>query len=462
MTWKRGAGPRDGRQCSRAGPHAACAGRELPLRTKVLYASSSLGSEALTQSRGLWLIYYYAPPADADLKQQLPRLLVGVLLVGGRLLESLDDALIGYWSDRTRSRWGRRIPFVLGATPFWALFAVLLFTPPNAGTTGTAIYFFFTLELFFLFATLTGGPYEALLPEIAPGNDDRIKVAAIRVYFGAAGAGIGLVASGLLVDSVGFAGMALAVALLALIARYVGLAGTWERAKRSRTPAGISFREAMRATFSNRAFLLFLPTFVLFQIGFQMLVGLLPFYVNAVLRIEDEGTWVAVLTAVTICSMLAALPLFGRYALRTSKRRAYRTALLGAALVFPLTAFPGLVPGLPAEVELVVAMVIVGAPLAGNYLFPATLTADIIDDDSVRLGLRREATYYGAQNFVEKTATSLAPLLLVLLLLLGDTADDPLGIRLVGPVAGLIVAIGYLVFRRYELPDQVPARVPPG
>jgi GPH family glycoside/pentoside/hexuronide:cation symporter len=434
---------------------------ELPLRTKILYASSSVGSEALTQSRGLWLIYYYAPPADADLEQQLPRLLIGVLLLIGRLLESADDALIGYWSDRTRSRWGRRIPFVVGATPFWVLFAVLLFAPPDAGTTGTAVYFFVTLELFFLFATLSGGPYEALLPEIAPRNEDRVKVAGIRVYFGAAGAGVGLVASGLLVDSVGFAGMALAVGLLALIARYVGLAGAWERAKTSRTPADISFREAMHATFSNRAFLLFLPTFVLFQIGFQMLVGVLPFYVNAVLRIEDEGTWVAILTAVALCSMLAALPLFGRYALRTSKRQAYRTALLGAALLFPIAAIPGLIPGVPAEAELIAAMVIVGAPLAGNYLFPAVLTADIIDDDSVRTGLRREATFYGAQNFVEKTATSFAPLILVLLLLLGDTAENPLGIRLVGPVAGLIAATGYLVFRRYELPDQVPARVLP-
>jgi Na+/melibiose symporter-like transporter len=119
------------------------------------------------------------------------------------------------------------------------------------------------------------------------------------------------------------------------------------------------------------------------------------------------------------------------------------------------------VPGVPAEIELVAAMVLVGAPLAGNYLFPSVLTADIIDDDSARTGMRREATFYGAQNFVEKTATSVAPLILVLLLLLGDTAEDPLGIRLVGPVAGLIAAVGYFVFRSYELPDQVPARVLP-
>jgi Na+/melibiose symporter-like transporter len=152
--------------------------------------------------------------------------------------------------------------------------------------------------------------------------------------------------------------------------------------------------------------------------------------------------------------MLTALPLFGRFALRTSKRQAYRAALLAAALLFPLAALPGLVPLVPAEAELLALMVIVGAPIAGNYLFPATLTADIIENDSARTGLRREATYYGAQNLVEKTATSFAPLFLVVLLLLGDTSDDTLGIRLIGPAAGVIALVGYLIFRRYDLPDE--------
>jgi glycoside/pentoside/hexuronide:cation symporter, GPH family len=433
----------------------------LPLRTKLLYSTSSLGSEALGQSRGLWLVYYYAPPADADLPELLPIALVGFLLTAGRLLEAFDDVLIGYWSDRTRSRWGRRIPFVLGATPFWAIFAVLLFTPPTAGTAGTALYLFAVLELFYVASTLSGGPYEALLPEIATTSEERVKLSGIRVYFGAAGAAVGLVGSGLLVDHVGFGAMALAMAAMALVCRYVGLAGVWRRAARSRTPAEISLGEALRATFASVSFRVFLPTFVLFQIGLQMMVGVLPFYVNAVLGREDEGTWVAILTAVAIGSMLAALPAFARMAFRTSKRHAYRTAMLAAACVFPLVFFAGFLPGLPAEAQILGAMALVGAPLAGNYLFPAVLTADIIDEDSVRTGLRREATFYGAQNFVEKTATSIGPLLLTLLLLVGRTEEDPLGIRLVGPAAGLLVLLGYLVFRRYELADEVPDRVRP-
>ena len=439
---------------------AAALASGLPLRSKLLYASSSLGSEALGQARNLWLLYYYAPPADADNPQLLPVAVAGAILFAARLVESFDDALVGFWSDRTRSRLGRRIPFVLGAAPLWALFAFLLFTPPaDAGNAVTALYLFVMLEAFFLFGTLAGGPYEALLPELARTSRDRVTIVGMRVYFGAAGAGAGLVASGLLIDAAGFRAMALVMAALALIFRYAGLFGVWERARASREVTEIRFGDAMRTTFANRAFLSFLPTYVLFQTGFLMLVGVLPYWVKAVLAVEDEGTWVAALTAIAIASMVAAVPAFALLARRSSKRQAYRTAMVGCAVTFPLLFVAGFVPGVPDEAEIVALMVVAAVPLAGNFLFPAALTADIVDDETARTGLRREATYYGAQNFVEKTATSASPLVLALLLLLGSSAEDPLGIRLVGPVAALFVLAAYLIFRRYELPDEVSGAV---
>lgn len=91
--------------------------------------------------------------------------------------------------------------------------------------------------------------------------------------FGAIGGGCGLVLSGLLVDHAGFRAMALAMAALALTFRYVGAIGVWDRARHGAPPAELPLRAALRATFSNRAFLVFLPSFVLFQTAFQMLLG---------------------------------------------------------------------------------------------------------------------------------------------------------------------------------------------
>jgi GPH family glycoside/pentoside/hexuronide:cation symporter len=446
---------RRGRKC-----HASPT-ESLPLRTKILYSASSLGGEALSYSRGVWLVYYYAPPADADIERLLPLGLVGALLTAGRLLEAFDDALIGWWSDRTRSRLGRRLPFILGATPGWVLFAFLLFTPPEAGTAGTALYLFFILEAYYLFSTLSGGPYEALLPELATRSQDRVSIVGIRVYFGAAGGFIGAGASGLLVDHVGFAPMALAMSGLALVSRYAGMIGVWRRAKSSVATADIPFRQALGATFENRPFLFFLPTFVLFQTGLQLLLGSLPYFVNSVLGVEEEGTWVAALTATAIATVVVTIPLYARFAARTSKRHAYSTAMLGASGVFPVFAVVGLLPAIPTEAQVVIFMALAGLPIAGVYLFPAALMADICDYDNVRTGLRREGMYYGAQNLVEKIATSVGPGLLALLLLAGNTASDPTGIRLVGPAAGALVFVGFLLFRFYDLPDQVEVPLAP-
>jgi GPH family glycoside/pentoside/hexuronide:cation symporter len=211
----------------------------------------------------------------------------------------------------------------------------------------------------------------------------------------------------------------------------------------------------LRATLANRYFLLFLPTFALFQLGFQVLLGSLPFLVEAALDVDEAGAWVAVLAAVAVGTMVVMIPLAGLLSRRTTKRHAYRISLVGAVVLFPLLAFAGFLPGVPVEAQLVAAMVVAGLPIAGNYLFPAPLTADVIDYDSLRTGMRREATYYGAQNFVEKTTSALAPLVLGILLELGRTADDPLGVRLVGPVAALLVLAGFLTFRGYDLPDDV-------
>lgn len=449
----------------------------LPLHAKALYACSSFGGEALTQSRSLWLLYFYTEATDV-----LSPIAVGVIITVGRLVETVDDGLIGYLSDRTSSRLGRRLPYVLAATPFVALFSVLLFTPPTSSAAAAGAYLFIVLELYFVSSTLSGGPYESLLPEIARSNEDRLSITGMKVYFGAAGAGFGLVASGLIKDELGFVAMAAVMAVLLLVLRYAGVAGVWRHVDRTVAPVELPLGEALRTTFRNRSFIAFLPTFALFQLSFQMLIGLLPFFVKGILGVTDTpdllhelpgalsekfagdgqpglsvGRWVSILNAIAFLAAVVMIPIAQRYGRRTSKRRAYRVAMLAAAVLFPLVGLAGALPGIPGGVQILVAMALVGLPIAGNYLFPAPLIADIVDDDALRTGMRREGIYFGAQNFVEKTTSAFTPLLLALLLSLGKTADDPLGIRLVGPVAGAIVLLAWLSFRRYDLPDDVMA-----
>jgi GPH family glycoside/pentoside/hexuronide:cation symporter len=282
----------------------------------------------------------------------------------------------------------------------------------------------------------------------------------VKVYLGVAGTAVGLVGSDLLVHHAGFKTMAVAIAAFALVSNYIAIGGVWERAKHSRTPAELRFREAFRTTFRNTPFRVLLSSVVLFALAFQLLQSDIPFYVHAVV---GKHSWLSstLLLATAIAAAMVCVPFFARLARRTSKRRAYRSSMLAAALAFPLLALAGVLPGIPAGVQIFVAAALIGAPIGAHYLFPVPLTADVIDVDSAGTGQRREATYLGSSSFVERTATSLAPLLLVLLRLLRDTRGHTLGVRLVGPVGGLIILGAYLRFRAYDVPDEVGGRIEP-
>ena len=450
------------------------AGARLPGWSRLLYASGSLGGSAIRFSRDLWLIFYYAPPADSDISQRAasiqlpigdlslpPIVVVGAVLSALRVIEALDDPLIGYWSDRTRTRWGRRIPFVLAATPWLSIFFVLLWMPPDAGDSArNVLYLFAALWFFHLFSTLSGGPFESLLPEIAPRHDDRLSIVSWQVAFGVVGAVLGLVVSPLIVDVWGFRGMGILIAVVALVSRFVALGGVWRRTvetarDRRDQPSMPSFRRAVLTCLQNGQFLVFLPSFILYNMGVQMMTGVLPYFVSAVLEQDEPGAMVSLLTGALILVLILALPAIVVLTRRRSKRLVYSWGMLFAALYFPLFFFVGFLPAVPREAQALVFAAFLGLPLAPVQTFPNALIADITDYDALRTGMRREATYYATQATLEKTASALAPLLLTLLLALGSTTDNPIGIRLVGPVAGVATLLGYLVFRSYWLPDHV-------
>jgi GPH family glycoside/pentoside/hexuronide:cation symporter len=457
--------------------------QELPRFNRLVYASGSFGGNVISRSKNLWLIYFYAGSATADVEKRVPILLIGILFMLARLIEALDDPLIGWWSDRTRSRWGRRIPFVVLATPFYAVFFVLLWTPPVAGESiANALYFFLMLEAFHLFSTLSGGPFESLLPEIAVTSKGRVSIVTWQVFFGTVGAAIALVGSGVIISTFGFQGMALTMAAMAMASRYIALSGAWRHVRLDVEPVQVNLIEAIRSTFTNSQFLFFLPTFIFFNMAIDMMTAALPFWSDAVLLsdfprdiakveagrhatvlllglelgVTDEIV-VSLLLAVAIIVVLLCLPLVYRMSLRWSKAWVYSTAMLIGGVYLPFIAFMGFLPGIDTLLQAVFLVALIGLPMAAVYTFPNAIMADIIDYDELKTGMRREAIYYGTQATLEKIASAMFPFILALLLLAGSTPDNPLGIRLVGPVAGLSALLGFLAFRGYTLPDTVSA-----
>ena len=440
----------------------------MPLLNKTLFSADHVGLQAISYFRQQWVLFFLAPPAVEGMSR-VPdvsllgfdidaRVFAGVLIFAGRFIDAFTDPLIGWWSDRTRSRWGRRIPFIMFSTPFYALFGALIWFLPTEGSSWwNALYFVLMLELFFTAATMSSGALEALVPELTRTAKDRMSVVSLIFLFAVAGAGLGLVAGGFIKDAYGFQVAGTFFAALALVFRYLSLRAVWNRAPRDIPPAEVRFWRGFKDTLRNSQFVAFVPTFVMFTTGVGILQGWVPFFAVGVLLQAKDGAASSFLSTSVIAGVVAAgvviWLLFS--AGRVTKRRVYGVCLVVSGLLFPLLGLVGLAMTGSLLLQGLAFMFVAGMPMAAVFLLPKGLIADIADYDALVRGERREAMFYSTQNFFEKVTYALPPLLLSLALQLGDSPDNPLGIRLAPLLAGILVLAGAVLWPRYKLPDTI-------
>ena len=440
----------------------------MPLFNKMLLASDHVGLQAIQYFRQTWVLFFLVPPIGEGIAR-VPDVLIlglevdarvfaGFLIFSGRFVDAFTDPLIGWWSDRTRSRWGRRIPFILFSTPFYALFAAMIWIlPAENASLWNVIYFVIMLELFFTAATMSSGALEALVPEMTHGAADRMNLVGLIFLFAVFGAGLGLAGSGALVDAFGFQVVGIILAVVGLVFRYLSLSAVWKHAPRDTPPARVDFLKGMKETLRNPQFLYYLPTFVMFTTGVGVLLGWMPFFASEVLEAEEEGTIASLISTVVIIGAVISGGIFWIMLNRLgfSKRKVYGGCLIASGAAFPLLGLVGLIPVGGLVTQGLVLAFIAGLPMAAVFMLPKGLTADIADYDAMLTGERREALFYATQNFFEKVTFALPPALLSLILLLGDTTENPLGIRLAPVLAGALALLGIVMWHRYRLPDTV-------
>ena len=275
--------------------------------------------------------------------------------------------------------------------------------------------------------------------------------------FAVLGAGLGLAGSGALVDAFGFQVVGVILAVIGIVFRYLSLAAVWKHAPRHTAPAKVDFWRGIRETLRNPQFVYYLPTFVMFTTGVGILLGWMPFFASQLLEAEEEGTVASMVSAVVIIgaviSGLVFWILLNRFGF--SKRRVYGGCLIASGAAFPLLGLTGLFSSGGLLAQGMVLAFLAGLPMAAVFMLPKVLTADVADYDAILTGERREAMFYATQNFFEKITFSLPPLLLGYILQLGDTTENPLGIRLAPVVAGFLALLGIVLWHRYRLPDTV-------
>lgn len=422
----------------------------------------SLPHVAMNFSGGLVaqrLVSFYNPSTD-DLAGGAPRLMTAValsaLLLFGGIVDAFADPPVGYWSDGLRSRFGRRMPFIIVGTPVLVLALVAHFFPPGEGLDWRNVAWLAGVTFIYKVSfTVVVGPFESLLPEIARDTPTRVSLATWVAAATIVGNLLGAVL-GELENVVGLQSLAwiCGLALLAFLLVPIFLRETPH--SEAKEP-DMAFVPAMLSVYRNRAFISVLTMLVIASVALGMLVTNLDYFCKEILQRApgepgwvqdgDANTWRSILLATLFLGALLALPLVNWVAARMSNKAlmvragfgiAAGMALFPAAVLFPEPAMGGLA-----------AAIVLSFPVATVFVLARVFIAEIADYDEALHGKRREGVLNGALALVTKTGQGLGPAMVPLITTFGDTEGPPhrTGILLVGVVAAVLLALAIAAFR---------------
>ena len=317
----------------------------------------------------------------------------------------MNDPLFGYWSDRTRSRFGRRrIYMLIGAVPL-GIAAWIMFSLPK-GLNGVAAFFAVLLTFWLVdtFHTMSTVPYYALTPEMTRDYNERASLTSIRMVFSVVGYILGAAATTVLAGLFHGAGLnlqqawSLTGAVFGVIVMTTTIVTTFsvkEKPELAGEPSQLPPVKAVLTSFKNRPFIILMVAFILSSFSFTVLTALVPYFIQYQLNMKDQVPLVLLVMLVTIGAFLVPAKLISD---RINKGPAYALGLLIASVAV-ITSF--FFPRGATPLIYVVAAV-AGMGFSAQWVFPWSMLPDVIEYDEKMTGERREGIYYGLWAFLSK------------------------------------------------------------
>ena len=440
------------------------ADRPLPLKQRIGYGVGDVGGNMFFTIISFWLLDFFVE------KLGLTAAAAGTAILVGRIWDAVSDPLMGGLSDRTRTPFGRRRPYLLFGGILLVLAMVVLFLDVDRlgwGQTGLFVWATGAFILAGTIYTVVFVPYGALTADLTRTYEERTQLTGYRMGFAIVGTLLGAGAFRPVVAALGGGGggHTLAAAVFGAImtaAILVTVATVRERAGQpgapppTRYPLWRSYLQAMRF----RPFLTALLPWTLHMIGITVAASMVPFYfehIHGRSELESLGSGALLVTAAI------GIVLFVVFRDRVSKRMAYNAgmAVFGLALVLAF-----LVGHL--DVVLLIALLLVaGFGLSSNYVMPWSILPDVIDADELANGVRREGIFYGLWTFWMKLGLGVAGFVSgAVLTATGyaagelQTATAQLGIRLlIGPIPAVFFLAGILIMSRYPITRERHAEI---
>jgi GPH family glycoside/pentoside/hexuronide:cation symporter len=405
----------------------------------------------------------------------------GSLLMIGKVTDAISDPVIGFMSDRTHSRWGRRYPWMMfGVIPFGLSFILLWVIPSNQSWLLFAYYAVLAV-VFNIAYTMVFLPYVALTPELTQDYNERTHLNSFRFTFALGSSILALVMAKVIFHTLDWLDLRYQYLLLAIaaitcgfIGTYWCVRGTWQRVmvlERDRpaqeTTSHLSFRQQIQIILSNRPFLLVMGIYLCSWLSAQMTAVVMQYFVVSWMGLSSETfTQFALAVQGTALSMLFV---WSAVSQRYGKRTAY---FLGLSVW--IMAQAGLFFLQPGQVFLLFFLgVVAGAGLSTAYLVPWSMLPDVIELDELKTGQRREGVFYAFMVMLQKIGIAIGVFVVGQALSLAGYIERVPGeaipvqpesalmiIRVViGPMGSIILLGGLLLAYFYPITREVHAEI---
>jgi len=404
-----------------------------PLRRRLClaYGAGSIGAGIFSAVPGLLLLFYLTDTLA------VPAGLAGLAVLLPKLWDIVTDPLVGAWSDRTRSAWGRRRPFLLaGALTLPPCFVALFAAPPGA----PMLAFVWVLLAYCAAATaftLFQVPYAAMPAELSADYHERTTLVAYRMAF----VTLGVLAAGALAPlliaaggggAAGYLQMAVVLALVTMAAMLVAFLGTGGAPQTAAVAHELGLRAQLGVALTNGPYRRLLLAYGLQCVALGGVLAAVPYFVRYVLA-ADEGA-VTLLFVCLVGPAIVAMPLWTAI----SRRRGKRWGYVLAALIFAAMAASLMTAG-PGRLALVGAQVgLLGVGFAGLQVFPFAMLPELIDADARATGLRREGVFTALWFVGEKAGFAAGAWLLSGVLAATGFLERRAGEQLVQPEAAVL------------------------
>ena len=426
----------------------------LSKRTRWIYGSGDIGF-SLTHT----ILAAYFAIFLTDVVGIAPAVAAGAIFIG-RTWDYINDPLVGYISDRTRTRWGRRRPFLLfGALPFGLIFTLMWWIPPIENPISLAIYYGVLYAVFDTAFTFVTMPYFALTPELTGDYDERTDLTTTRMFFSILGGLIAFTVPLMIVN--GFrpenADRVLLMGSIFGLAAALPLLGVFFGTREREDFMEISqpgIWKSIKAAWSNRPFVFGLGIYLFTWVGISIIETILLFYIKYVVQREPQND--IIMATIFIIAMIT-LPVWQWASRRYNKRLAYIIGIVFLAAV--LLTLASLNPSVPLEFLLILCA-LAGIGVAAAHVLPWAILPDAIEYGEYQTGERHEGMFYSLVTLAQKIAASVAvPAALLVLDATGYIANsDSLpqsavnGIRIVtGPIPAVLMLGGIIFALVYPL-----------